>query len=100
MGYNFDPELAPLLDLLPDTSLGLGDPAAARQVFLEMIAEVNAEVDPSGVAIENRTVPGPPGAPDVAVRIYSPEPLVTAPPRPRDASRSRGRRRPGGGPPA
>lgn len=76
MGYNYDPELTPLLDLLPDTSLGLGDPAAAREAFLELVAQVNADIDDAGVVIENRTIPGPGDAPDVPVRIYSPEGLA------------------------
>jgi hypothetical protein len=45
MGYNYDPELTPLLDLLPDTALGLSDPAAAREAFLELVAQVNADID-------------------------------------------------------
>ena len=76
MGYNFDPELAPLLDFLPDSSLGLSDPVAARAAFLELIAQANADVDATGVVIENRDIPGPPGAPDVPVRIYIPEGLA------------------------
>jgi len=80
MNYNFDPELAPLLDLLPDASLGLGDPDAARKIFLELIGQVNADVDPAGVVIEDRAVPGPPGAPDVPVRVYSPAGVAGAVP--------------------
>lgn len=72
MGYNYDPEIAPLLEFLPDASLGLGDPVAARAAFLELIAQANADIDETGVTIENRSIPGPPGAPDVPVRIYSP----------------------------
>jgi acetyl esterase len=74
--YNFDPELQALLPLLPDTTLGMSDHIKAREAFLEMIALLNAEVDPKGVVIENRTVPGPAGAPEVPVRIYSPEGLA------------------------
>ena len=40
------------------------------------MAERGHAVDRSGVAIENRTIPGPAGAPDVPVRIYSPEGLT------------------------
>ena len=69
MGYNYDPELEPLLGLLPDTSLGLEDPAAAREAFLELVAQVNADIDDAGVVIENRTIPGPAGDPDIPVRI-------------------------------
>ncbi len=76
MGYNFDPEIAPLLDFLPDTSLGLGDPVAARSAFLELVSQANADIDEAGVAIENSSIPGPPDAPDIPVRIYSPEGLA------------------------
>jgi acetyl esterase len=75
MSYNYDPELQSLLAFLPDTSLGINDPVKARAGFLELIALLNADVDRSGVAIENRHIPGPVGAPDVPVRIYSPEGL-------------------------
>jgi acetyl esterase len=75
MGYNYDPELAPLLEFLPDASLGIGEPEAARAAFLELIGQFNADIDLSGVVIENLTIPGPTGAPEVPVRIYSPEAL-------------------------
>ncbi len=41
---------------------------------------LNADVDRSGVAIENRSIPGPAGAPEIPVRIYSPEGLDNAVP--------------------
>ena len=66
MSYNYDPELASLLELLPDVSLDISDPAQARAGFSEMIALLNAELDTSGVDIENRAVQGPQGAPDIA----------------------------------
>jgi acetyl esterase len=75
MSYNYDPELQSQLEFLPDTSLRINDPVKARAGFLELIALLNADVDRSGVAIENRAIPGPVGAPDVPVRIYSPEGL-------------------------
>jgi acetyl esterase len=75
MSYNYDPELMPMLDLLPDASLDISDPAQARIGFSEMIELFNADLDTSGVHIENRDIPGPKGAPKVAVRIYSPEGL-------------------------
>ena len=80
MSYNYDPELQALLEFLPDTSLGLNEPVKARAGFLELIALLNADIDHTGVAIENRRVPGPAGAPDVPVRIYSPEGLNRAVP--------------------
>jgi acetyl esterase len=75
MGYNYDPELAPMLEFLPDTSLTISNPAQARARFLEMLGALNAHLDYHGITIENRTVPGPAGAPEVPVRIYSPEGL-------------------------
>ncbi len=80
MSYNYDPELQSLLEFLPDTSLGLSDPVTARTGFLELIALLNADIDRRGIAIENRHVPGPAAAPDVPVRIYSPEGLDHAVP--------------------
>ena len=80
MGYNYDAELAPLLELLPDTSLTISDPVAARASFLEMTASLNAGLDDSGVAVENELIAGPEGAPDVPVRVYSPDGLNAAVP--------------------
>lgn len=80
MSYNYDPELASLLELLPDTSFGISDPQKARTGFLEMISLLNADLDQKGVAIENHSIAGPAGAPDVPVRIYSPEGLEQAVP--------------------
>lgn len=75
MNYAFDPELQALLALLPDTSLGITDPVKAREYFLELTRSLNAAIDASGVKIVNQTIPGPADAPDVAVRIYTPENL-------------------------
>jgi acetyl esterase len=78
MGYNYDPELAPLLELLPDSSLTISNPLQARASFLEMISSLNSDLDESGVIIENQMIAGPAGAPDVPVRIYTPEGLNKA----------------------
>ena len=80
MGYNYDPELAPLLEFLPDASLGIEDPEAARAAFLQLISQFNADIDLSGIDIDSRAIPGPEGAPEVPVRIYSPEGLSQAVP--------------------
>ncbi|NQX89211.1 MAG: alpha/beta hydrolase [Halioglobus sp.] len=80
MDYNYDPELASVLDFLPDTALGLRDPATARKGFLDLIAQVNANVDDTGVTIDNTTIPGPSGAPAVPVRIYRLEGMATTSP--------------------
>ena len=75
MTYNYDPELAAMLELLPDTGITMANPAKAREGFSAMTAALNADLDTAGVHIENREVPGPEGAPAVPVRIYSPEAL-------------------------
>lgn len=80
MNYNYDPELASLLEFLPDVSLGISEPVKARAGFLELVAQLNADIDQHGVAIHNRSIPGPTGAPDVAIRLYSPEGLEQAVP--------------------
>jgi len=75
MSYNYDPELEPLLDLLPSGSLDLSDPEKTRQAFSEMTAPLNAGLDQSGLRIENRTIPGPENAPEVPIRTYTPQGL-------------------------
>ena len=81
MTYNYDPELAPLLDLLPDTEdLDISDPVKSRAGFTELIAAMNAELDQDGVTIDNRSIPGPEGAPEVPLRIYTPEDLSSTVP--------------------
>ena len=75
MSYNYDPELAALLEFLPDAGLDISDIEGARAGFTELIAALNAGLDLSGITIENRNIPGPQGAPDVPVRIYTPEGL-------------------------
>ncbi len=75
MSYNYDPELAAALELLPEGGLDLTDPVATRQGFLEMIEMLNADLDRGGVVAQDRSIPGPEGDPDVPVRIYTPDGL-------------------------
>jgi len=70
MRYNFDPELAPIVEMLPDTPFD--DPVAARNGMNAMIAAMLEDVDESGVDTEDRHIPGPAEAPAVPVRIYFP----------------------------
>jgi acetyl esterase/lipase len=76
MMERLDPELvAPLENLMTATGGGfdLHRLAATRTMVDAMVATVKAEVPPiQGVDSEDRTVPGPAGAPEVAVRIYRP----------------------------
>jgi len=59
-----------MLEFLP--SLPLDDPSGIRASFDETMSQVNAELDETGVVIENRLIPGPQGCPEVPIRIYSP----------------------------
>ena len=68
----YDPELAPAVPLLPTLS-DFSDPVTARAQLEEMIETMSPPL-PEGldVQFDDRTVPGPDGAPEVAVRIYRP----------------------------
>jgi acetyl esterase/lipase len=68
--YTYDPELAEIVGLLPQTDIR--DVEAARAMMAELIAPLSADVDTSGVDIEDLQIPGPEGAPPVPVRVYRP----------------------------
>jgi acetyl esterase/lipase len=70
MAYAFDPEIAPLVPLLP--VIDSDDPAAMRAELSEMVAQLPPP-DTTGLQIEDRQIPGPDGDPTVPVRIYRPE---------------------------
>jgi acetyl esterase/lipase len=72
MSYAFDPELAPLVEALPDTSIVLDDLETTRAALLELIRPLNESVDTEGVTVADHQVAGPAGAPDVLVRLYAP----------------------------
>jgi acetyl esterase/lipase len=75
MSYPIDPELKPILELIP--ALGIEDPIAARSGYNELVVAMNADLDASGVDINDREIPGPEGAPAIKLRIYSPTGLAT-----------------------
>lgn len=70
MSYAFDPELLPLVEMLPRSDFG--DVATSRAGLAALIAPMHAHVDTSGMTIEDRDVPGPDGDPPVPVRVYTP----------------------------
>jgi acetyl esterase len=70
MSYNIDPELRPFLDSLPST--GAVDVETSRAAVRQMAEVFSQSADTSGLDVSDRTVPGPDGAPDVTVRVYSP----------------------------
>ena len=70
MAYRIDPELAESFDLV--SVRDWSDPAGARTAMDDLVASLNASVDTTGLTVVDRMVPGPPGGPEVAVRIYAP----------------------------
>ncbi|WP_018638721.1 alpha/beta hydrolase [Parafrankia elaeagni] len=78
MPYRFDAELATLVEITPNAVLD--DITASRARATELILAATREIDLTGVNIMDTSVPGPPDAPDVAVRIYTP--LIGARPAP------------------
>jgi acetyl esterase/lipase len=66
-----DPELQPIVDLLP--AIDLSDPVAARAGFASMLAGLSMEI-PGGedLDIEDRMIPGREGGPEISVRLYRP----------------------------
>ncbi len=70
MNYNFDPELADIVGILPVSDFS--DPVAARAGINAMLEAMNISVDVSELKVEDRMIHGPGGAPDVHVRIYAP----------------------------
>lgn len=69
MTYRFDPELAAVIPAIP--AVTISDLAAARAGLDELSAQAGANVDTSGVVIEDRVVPGS-GGHSIPVRVYAP----------------------------
>lgn len=69
-----DPQLAPMLDVLPTVEYSLEKLPLIREQF-KSIEALMPPLAPNGVEITERFIPGPksePGAPDVRVVIYTP----------------------------
>jgi acetyl esterase/lipase len=72
--YPFDPELAATVAMMP--SVEMTDIPAARAQMVETFAAIYGEPDRSGVQVRDEFVPGPDGAPDIRLRIYTPDRVV------------------------
>ncbi|WP_409465441.1 alpha/beta hydrolase [Amycolatopsis sp. GA6-003] len=75
MSYPFDPEIAAAIPMLPEVDFL--DIAASRAGMAELIASMQGDVDETGVTARDESVPGPEGAPDVPIRIYTPDRVAT-----------------------
>jgi acetyl esterase/lipase len=78
MTYAYDPELAPVLALLPP--LDISDIPAARAGMLAMREQLPPFEKPDGILIEKRTVAGAAGDPDIEVTIFQPTERAAAAP--------------------
>ena len=70
MSYPFDPELAAFVEMLPTSDFS--DVESSRARVSELVRPMNANVDTSGVRIDDHEVSGPDGN-SVLVRVYVPE---------------------------
>lgn len=73
--HRIDPEsregLNVLLDAMPGGLNGVAEIGARRQKLQDVMSAMTAHIEPNpNVEIEDLTIPGPEGAPDVAVRVY------------------------------
>ncbi|ONH23021.1 alpha/beta hydrolase [Pseudofrankia asymbiotica] len=68
MTYRFDPELAAVIPMLPAPDFS--DLASFRARIVEF--RKGTRTDTTGVDVRDLRVPGPPGAPEVPVRVYRP----------------------------
>ncbi|WP_370938384.1 alpha/beta hydrolase [Amycolatopsis sp. cg13] len=75
MSYPFDPEIAAAIPMLPEVDFR--DVAASRAGMAELLASMQGEFDGTGVTARDETVPGPEGAPDVPIRVYTPDRVAT-----------------------
>ena len=70
-----DDEHRPVFEGMPRPQRDWSDIPGTRARMAEMRASLPTPVLPANVAIEDRSVPGPAGDPDVPVRLYRPEGL-------------------------
>jgi acetyl esterase/lipase len=72
--YDIDPELAAVIEGLP--ILGFENPAAVRETMTAGLAAFAGTIDESSLDIEDRTIPGLEGSPELVVRVYRPKQLA------------------------
>jgi acetyl esterase len=70
MGYVLDPELAAWGPMVP--KMDLNDVAATREAERQVLSQMPPYEAGRRLAVTDAVVPGPPGGPDVRVRVYVP----------------------------
>jgi acetyl esterase/lipase len=71
MTYAIDPELLPWLSMLPE-GVSFDDIESSRARMSAMREQMPAYEPENPVTVEEKFIPGPAGAPDVRVRVYTP----------------------------
>jgi acetyl esterase/lipase len=74
-----DPEIIGLLDIIPPLELSMEQLEHTRALLAEMNSQVMAPEYPD-IAVSERHIPGPEGAPDVRVLVYVPKNVATPTP--------------------
>ncbi len=73
MTYAIDPELLPWLDMLPHFTLTDLDSMTEARAAMGQLRDLVPAYEPTNpIEVRDTTVPGPSGAPDVPVRVYTP----------------------------
>ena len=70
MSYNFDPELAEAISMLPTADFS--DVEASRKMLDDLLGTINADVDLTHLLVEDRAIAGPEAGVEVPIRRYSP----------------------------
>jgi acetyl esterase/lipase len=73
--YAFDPELLPMVELLPQGDLT--DVQQSRDAISALVGPLNAGVDTTGISVDDREAPGAGGP--VPVRVYAPADAAAPP---------------------
>ena len=74
MSYRYDPELLPIVAVIPQ--LDITDIPAAREMMAANRAKLPPFVAPDSLQITRHVVPGPPGDPDIEVCVFAPRELT------------------------
>lgn len=70
MTYDFDPELAPFAERL--RPLDYAEPVPARAALREVMARQPRYEPRNPIEVADQRIPGPPGGPELTVRVYRP----------------------------
>ncbi len=73
VSYAFDPDLVPVIEMLPQRSAEVVPVAESRRLIDELFSSLIGDIDRSGVALTEVQATGPAGAGPVPLRIFTPD---------------------------